>query len=105
KQGVLGVPAEILERHGAVSEECAVAMARGAVRALAVDVGISITGIAGPSGGSPEKPVGLVHFAATSGDIVLTRRHEFRGDRAQIQRRAATRALVLGLELLRELSR
>lgn len=105
KQGVLGVPAEILQRHGAVSEECAVAMARGAVRALGVDVGISITGIAGPSGGSPEKPVGLVHFAATSGDIVLTRRHEFRGDRAQIQRRAATRALVLGLELLRELSR
>lgn len=105
KEGTLGVSSEILERHGAVSEECAVAMARGAIRALGVDVGISITGIAGPSGGSPEKPVGLVHFAAASGDLLLTRRVEFRGDRAQIQRRAATRALVLGLELLRELPR
>lgn len=102
KRAILGVSDEILAQFGAVSAECARAMARGAEKTLGVDVAIAITGIAGPGGGSTEKPVGLVHFAAVRGDQILERRLTFRGDRAQIQRRAATRALALGLELLRD---
>lgn len=102
KRSLLGVPEDILSTVGAVSAECARAMARGAQTALGVEVAIAITGIAGPGGGTPEKPVGLVHFCAVRGETVLERTRTFRGDRAQIQARAATQALVLGLEVLRE---
>jgi nicotinamide-nucleotide amidase len=63
KTDLLGVPAELLEVHGAVSEPVATAMAEGALSRSGADVAVAITGIAGPSGGSPSKPVGLVHFA------------------------------------------
>ena len=63
KQELLGVPAETLVNHGAVSEQTAVAMAEGALRASRAEVAISVTGIAGPDGGTDTKPVGLVHFA------------------------------------------
>ena len=63
KQELLGVPAETLARHGAVSEQTAVAMAEGALRASRAEVAVSVTGIAGPDGGTAAKPVGLVHFA------------------------------------------
>ena len=63
KEELLGVPAEILARHGAVSEETAQAMAEGALSASRADIAISVTGIAGPDGGTAAKPVGLVHFA------------------------------------------
>jgi nicotinamide-nucleotide amidase len=66
KQKLLGVPAEILRRYGAVSAETAAAMAKGALKRSGADCAVSITGIAGPSGGSKQKPVGLVHFAAAS---------------------------------------
>lgn len=62
KMDMLGVSAEILERHGAVSEPTARAMAEGAVRHSLADIAVAVTGIAGPGGGSADKPVGLVHF-------------------------------------------
>ena len=66
KQQMLGVPAATIEKHGAVSRETAEAMARGALGNANADLVVSITGIAGPGGGSADKPVGLVHFAAAS---------------------------------------
>jgi nicotinamide-nucleotide amidase len=66
KQDMLGVSADTLARHGAVSRETAEEMARGALAHAPVDLAVSVTGIAGPDGGSAEKPVGLVHFAAAS---------------------------------------
>ncbi len=96
KTSALGVPAEVLERHGAVSRECALAMARG-VRALAnAVVAASITGVAGPDGGTPEKPVGLVYLGlATAGGLEHSRELRLPGDRIFIQRLSALAALDL----------
>ena len=66
KTGMVGVPAELLEKHGAVSEEVARAMAEGALRAAGVDIAIAVTGIAGPGGGTAGKPIGLVHFGCAT---------------------------------------
>jgi nicotinamide-nucleotide amidase len=97
KQAHLGVDAEVLAAHGAVSEPVARAMARGAVRALGVDVAAGITGIAGPSGGSADKPVGTVHVAVAGREGAgISERHRrwiFPGPREAIQRRAALAAL------------
>lgn len=68
KEAMLGVPHGVLERHGAVSQETAKAMAQGAIANSAADLAVAITGVAGPGGGSMEKPVGLVHFAAIARD-------------------------------------
>ena len=102
KESVLGVPSEILRRHGAVSEQTARAMAEGALKASPCDVSVAVTGIAGPGGGSAEKPVGLVHFgAARRGGPVLHREARF-GDlgRAQIRRRSVLAAFALVNDLL-----
>jgi nicotinamide-nucleotide amidase len=88
----LGVDAEAIATAGAVSEEVARAMARGARERLKADVGLSTTGIAGPDGGTPEKPVGLVWIALDDGEPRAWRL-ELRGDRDAIQRRATTAAL------------
>jgi nicotinamide-nucleotide amidase len=78
KQKLLGVPTATLRRYGAVSGETAAAMAKGALKRSGADCAVSITGIAGPSGGSKKKPVGLVHFAAARRDgKVLARRRLF----------------------------
>jgi len=96
KTSVLGVPVETLERAGAVSEETAVAMARGARERLGADVAIATTGVAGPDGGTPEKPVGLVWFAIASADgEVETRRFTYPGNRTDIRERATVGALGL----------
>jgi nicotinamide-nucleotide amidase len=96
KTAELGVPAELLARTGAVDERVARAMAEGALRASGADVAIAVTGIAGPDGGSPDKPVGLVHFAAArSGAETLHERHVFAGDRESV--RAATVEAALRL--------
>jgi nicotinamide-nucleotide amidase len=96
KTSLLMVPQETLATVGAVSEETAVAMARGAREALGVDCAIATTGIAGPSGGSPEKPVGLVWFALALGDgEIETRRLTFPGTRSDIRERATVAALGL----------
>lgn len=89
KSKILGVSPSALETEGAVSELIARQMAEGARRALGVDIALAITGIAGPDGGSEEKPVGLVHFAVASETETRASRQIFRGTRAQIQRRAA----------------
>ncbi|OQX11776.1 MAG: hypothetical protein BWK76_18665 [Desulfobulbaceae bacterium A2] len=99
KQRLLGVPDELLATHGAVSLPVAAAMARGALRTGCGDIALAVTGIAGPAGGSPEKPVGTVCFAlATLERVVLEQRLSFAGNRWQVQEQAAQS----GLNLLRK---
>jgi nicotinamide-nucleotide amidase len=100
KQSQLGVPSEVLAEHGAVSAEVAAAMARGARERLAVDVAVAVTGIAGPGGGTAEKPVGLVYLHAEGPDGGLARTFDFPGDRASIRARSAVGALHLVRRLL-----
>jgi PncC family amidohydrolase len=94
------VPDAILAAHGAVSAETAAAMAAGARRALGVDVAVSVTGVAGPGGGSPAKPVGLVFLHAEGPEGGIGIRFDLPGDRATIRRRAAVAALHLVRRLL-----
>jgi nicotinamide-nucleotide amidase len=99
KRAALGVPAEIIEAHGAVSEPVALAMAEGVRARLAADIGVSVTGIAGPGGGSPAKPVGTVVIAvATTSSMV--RRFAFTGDRELIRRHSTAAALDMVRHLL-----
>lgn len=94
KQDMLGVPAATLAAHGAVSEATARAMASGALARSAAGVAVAVTGVAGPSGGSPAKPVGTVWFAyALAGGAVHARLHHFDGDRAAVRARTVERAL------------
>ncbi len=96
KSELLGVPAELIARHGAVSAETAAAMAEGALAKAPVDLAVAVTGIAGPSGGSPDKPVGLVYFGvARRGGKSITERQIFKGGRAGIRHAATLRALEL----------
>jgi nicotinamide-nucleotide amidase len=95
KHRELGVPDAVLEAHGAVSAETAAAMAAGAREALGVDVAVSVTGVAGPDGGTEEKPVGLVFLHAVGPDGELARRLDFPGDRETIRLRATVAALHL----------
>jgi len=101
KQQTLSVAASILERHGAVSRETADAMAAGALAMSDADLAVAITGIAGPAGGSAEKPVGLVHFAAASRDGCRVHRERRYGDagRSAVRQQAVAEALAM-LELL-----
>jgi nicotinamide-nucleotide amidase len=98
----LGVPRETLERHGAVSAETAAAMAAGARERLATDVALAVTGIAGPAGGSDQKPVGLVHLHAEGPAGARSVEFVFPGDRESIRRRATVTALHLVRRLLQQ---
>jgi nicotinamide-nucleotide amidase len=100
KLAQLAVPEETLAAHGAVSAETAAAMAVGARESLGADVAIAVTGVAGPDGGTPEKPVGLVYLHASSSDAEQGRELRLPGDREAIRRRAAAAALHLVRELL-----
>ena len=100
KAAELGVPAELLDQHGAVSEEVARAMAAGARERLAADVAVAVTGVAGPGGGTPEKPVGLVFLHASGPHGELARRLDLPGDRDMIRGRATAGALHLVRRLL-----
>ena len=91
----LDVPADLLREHGAVSPEAAAAMAHGARARLGVDVAVAVTGIAGPGGGSEEKPVGLVYLHAVGPTGERSRTFDFPGDRETIRLRAAVSALHL----------
>lgn len=99
KRSELDVPGELLAKHGAVSAEVAEAMAEGARRRLGADVAVSVTGVAGPGGGTAEKPVGRVHLHASGPDGALVRTLDLPGEREQIR----VRATVTALHLLRAL--
>jgi nicotinamide-nucleotide amidase len=100
KRAQLGVPDEVLAAHGAVSAQAAEAMAEGARRLLGADVGLAVTGIAGPGGATPEKPVGLVFVHALAPDGANARELTIPGDRADVRSRATAVALHLGRRLL-----
>ena len=105
KRELLGVAAEILDRHGAVSAEAAAAMTEGTRRSLGVDVAVSVTGVAGPGGGTPEKPVGLVYLHAAGPESELAVELRLPGDRDAVRRRAAASALHLLRRLLAQSGR
>jgi nicotinamide-nucleotide amidase len=99
KMELLGVPAETIAAHGAISAETAAAMANGAIAHAPVDLAVSLTGIAGPGGGTPQKPVGLVYLGVARKDgAARVERRIFSGDRGAIRQAAVT----LALELLQE---
>ncbi len=98
KEGLLGVPAPLLAEHGAVSAPVARAMAQGALAALGSDLALALTGVAGPSGGTADKPVGLVHFAVASPAGTSDRQMVFPGSRTQVRDLAA----FAGLSLVRK---
>ena len=98
KSGILSVPEDTIRLKGAVSSETALAMARGVTRATGSDCGISVTGIAGPEGGTPDKPVGTVWFAVVWPDGEASRSHRFPGSRDQVREQAVRTALDLFLE-------
>jgi len=99
KGRLAGVPAAVLEKHGAVSAECAAALARGARRTLGADIGVSITGVAGPGGGTKDKPVGLVYVAVSGpGRAEAVRKLEINGPRESVRSRAVTSALRLAFD-------
>jgi nicotinamide-nucleotide amidase len=99
KAQLLGIDPAVIETHGAVSREVAEAMARGALAQSATDVAVSITGVAGPDGGSADKPVGLVWFGLAAAGMPTTTDHVvFQGDRAAVRRQATEKALALLLE-------
>ncbi len=101
KQAMLGVPASVLETRGAVSKETVEAMAAGALERSGADLSAAVTGVAGPGGGTAQKPVGLVHFAAAHREGRLLHRERRYGDlgRAEIRRRSVLDALAMLAEL------
>lgn len=101
KKELLGVDEQLLNKYGAVSEQTARAMAEGARRVSGADVAISVTGIAGPTGGTAEKPVGLVYMALSSADGTIASEHRLSGSRLDIKQRASQTALnMLRMHLL-----
>jgi PncC family amidohydrolase len=93
KVSLLGVKWETLETHGAVSDETVGEMAQGVRQAMGSDIGLSVSGIAGPKGGTPEKPVGLVHFGLSSSEGIWTANKVFNGNRLDVKEQAADFAL------------
>jgi nicotinamide-nucleotide amidase len=102
KVKLLGVRARTIRLHGAVSQEAAVEMAAGACRAFGADIGLSVTGIAGPSGGSRSKPVGLVYVALAIRGKTIVRRYIFHGTRHEIKSRATRAAMSILCDYLRK---
>ena len=102
KVEMLGVEGDVLADHGAVSELVAVAMARGVAEHLDTDVGVGITGIAGPGGGTPEKPVGTVWFAVSHQGRIRASHKVFIGDREAVRERSSQAALHLLYQMLAE---
>lgn len=100
KSEQLGVPPALIETHGAVSEEVARAMAAGAVQHSHAQVTVAVTGVAGPTGGTAEKPVGLVWFGFALPDRVLTEKMHFAGDRAAVRAATVHHALQRLTEML-----
>ena len=103
KSRILNVAEGTLAAHGAVSPETARAMAEGVRNLMQTDVGVGITGIAGPGGGSPEKPVGLVYIAVSTLGKTSVEKNVFSGVRAEIKRAAVNKALAMVQEMIREM--
>ena len=95
KQQLLQVPGELLELYGAVSEPVARAMAEGARRIIGSDLALAVTGIAGPDGGSPEKPVGTVYIALADHEGCVTDRCQFSGERESVREQTTEQAIFL----------
>ena len=102
KTGILGVPEEVLKKHGAVSRQTAKAMAAGVRRVCGADIGLAVTGIAGPGGASAEKPKGLIHIHLNAENCEKEMRQLFSGSRETVKMRAITQALNLVREYLKE---
>lgn len=102
KVTLLGVDADVLRERGAVSEEVAVQMAAGARSRFGADVGVGITGIAGPTGATTDKPIGLVYIAVGSDDNSIIERKVFSGSRSEVKARSAERALEMLRDFLTE---
>lgn len=101
KMKILGVWDEALSQYGAVSEPVAVLMSRGARRVSKSDIAVSVTGIAGPGGGTAEKPVGLVYVSLSTPDGTICRKCNFSGTREEVRRQTAEFALNLALKYLK----
>ena len=98
---MVGVSVGTLEAHGAVSQQSAAAMAVGGITHSAANISLSVTGVAGPGGGSPDKPVGLVWMAiATKDGVQISKRFDFSGDRQAVRSQAVEAGLTLILEAL-----
>lgn len=95
KEKLLGVPTEILRQYGAVSSQTAEAMAEGAVKAAGADIGIAVTGIAGPDGGTEDKPVGLVYMSCYCRGKLYTEKNQYTGSRSKIREYSVASALTL----------
>lgn len=93
KQNLLGVPSSVFDEHGAVSEACVLSMASGALRTSGADIAVSVSGVAGPGGGSAQKPVGTVWLAWAWGESVEAQRFLFDGQRDEVRMQAVVRAL------------
>ena len=100
KTELLGVPADLIEAHGAVSEPVARAMVEGALRRSRAQVAVAVTGVAGPGGGSPGKPVGTVWFGWATPDGVVTDKRCFDGDRQHVREATVQHALLRLKQLL-----
>ena len=99
KNKVLGVPIDVIREFGSVSSQVATAMAKRAKKMALTNVGLGITGIAGPDGGTREKPVGLVYIAIVTDDKIICKEYQFDGERREIKDQIVQKAL----ELLREI--
>lgn len=102
KHKLLGVSQQIIDTVGVVSEPCAAQMAQGARGALEVDVAVSATGVAGPTGGTPQTPVGTVYLGVCDARGTRVERHVFTGDRQSVRQQSAARALELALEAIQQ---
>ena len=103
KSELLGVAPELFETKGAVSEEVARAMAEGALKYSSAQISVAVTGIAGPGGGTPDKPVGLVHIACASNGVeTLHEKHIFEGDREAVRGQSVLAALKLLTRLVEQ---
>jgi nicotinamide-nucleotide amidase len=105
KQNLLGVPSSVFDQHGAVSEACVLSMASGALRSSGADIAVSVSGVAGPGGGSAQKPVGTVWLAWAWGESVEAQHFLFAGQRSEVRMQAVVRALhgrIQRLERIRQ---
>jgi nicotinamide-nucleotide amidase len=101
KAALLSVPAKMIATYGAVSENVARAMAKGALKHSLADVAVSVTGIAGPGGATPTKPIGLVHLCCATKRSILHRKIVLKGNRAAVRRQAVAVAFALILQQVR----